>query len=263
MSSWLDRSAISFSAAPKGSISRFSSFLRLPGRIRRFDRLAAIERRPLAGRRAQHVEPLDQRMPDIGAGRPAELAVHLRLKGQDGEDLVDEGRHAARAARTPDPDARRDVLDDRDRRPRLPHAPCDAEIESGAVDDDEHVRVRLDDRLGRLALSRDDARGIGDDLGDAVERHLLHGKDRLEAEARHAAAADAEEAHPPPQALAERLHEAGAERIAQFLAGDDERGEVRRLEGLRVHDVVSPGQPDPDNEEAGLIGRAHHLLLCR
>ena len=111
------RSLTSATVSPNGRISRAISLRRLPGSTSSTGRRAFASggRSPGAGRSA--VEPLDERMADIGAGRAAEVAVHRRLERQDREDMVDEAAPSAapgRAARAQT--AGRDIVDDRDRR---------------------------------------------------------------------------------------------------------------------------------------------------
>src|SRR5665213_2696745 len=51
----------------------------------------------------QIVELFDQRMADIGAGRPAQFAHHLRLERQQRQYMVNVAFHRACAAGTPSP----------------------------------------------------------------------------------------------------------------------------------------------------------------
>ena len=85
-------------------------------------------------------------MADIGAGRAAEAPVRLRLERQQRQHVVDIGAHLARPPGPPGPDARADVVDDREVRPAPAHARGDRVGEIRAVDDDEHVRLGRDDR---------------------------------------------------------------------------------------------------------------------
>ena len=100
-------------ASPKGAIRRRTSERRLPGSTRSSSGPSAIGRRsPGAGRSAPHT--LDQRVADIGAGRPAEAQVRGRLEGLERHHVVDIGSHRLGPPRPPGPDRRRDVVDHRE-----------------------------------------------------------------------------------------------------------------------------------------------------
>ena len=92
--------------------------------------------------------PLDQRMADVGAGRPAEALVRVRLERQQRQHVIDILAHLARTTRPPRPHAGRHVVDDagcRGRRWRMRSR--DRVRELGAVDD--HHRVGLGCDRGR------------------------------------------------------------------------------------------------------------------
>ena len=96
--------------------------------------------------RPQLGEPLDQGMADIDAARAAEPRMRCRLERQQRQHAIDIGAHRRRPARPPGPHRRADVVDDRQVRQRAAHAARDAMGEIGAVDDDERVGARRDDR---------------------------------------------------------------------------------------------------------------------
>ena len=113
------------------------------------DRCGGARASSALGRKSR--QPLDQRMADIDAGRPAEPLMRRRLERQDREHVIDITAHGARPARPPCPDRGRDVIDDRDRRRRRAHAARDPVGEIRAVDDDESVGTRCDDGVRGLA----------------------------------------------------------------------------------------------------------------
>ena len=114
----------------------------------------------LLGARPQFGEPLDQRMADIDAARAAEPRMRFRLERQQRQHAIDIGAHRPRPARPPGPDRRADVVDHRQVRQRAADAARDAMGEVGAVDDDERVGARGDDRR-RGATDAVDAASAG------------------------------------------------------------------------------------------------------
>ena len=249
------RSAISATVSPKGSISRLTSLAPAARQDEERSGSPGAERRPLARRRAQHVEPLDQRMADIGAGRTAEPPVDLRLERQDRQQLVDEAAPsgARGPAARPRPSARRS------RRSGSTAAPCrtrraDAEVEAGAVD--ETSTSGLGRRRPRRPSARMRATGCAAALatiaGDAVERDLLHRKERAEAEARHARCRRRRGS--APRRRAARL--SAAIRPAPSASPDSSpamRNTVKARAGGSASSPPAPrGELDADDEHAGL-----------
>ena len=124
----------------RAAVSRAISLDRLPGRAR--SKARSPSRRDVsrwAG--PQLVQALDERVADIGAGRPAEAAMRLRLEGQQGEHMVEHRRASCARGRsaTPRPRARRSrrsAMTGRRRRTRL----ADGMGEIRAVDGDQKIR---------------------------------------------------------------------------------------------------------------------------
>ena len=73
------------------------------------------------------------------------------------------GLHRRRAARPPRPDARADIVDDRDGRVGRPHLACDAQAEIRAVDGDQAIWLLRHDRARGLADAPHQARQVADD----------------------------------------------------------------------------------------------------
>jgi hypothetical protein len=139
-----------------------------PRKDKEIDR-TLIETRALSGLRPQLVEALDQRVTDIGAGWSSEAPVRLWLERFEGEHVIHIGAHLAGAARAPCPDARADVIDDRQRRQLAPDAPRDRMGELGTVDDDDRIRPARDDGVDRAIdppHDRGQARHHGADAHD-------------------------------------------------------------------------------------------------
>ena len=183
------------------------------------------ERRTFARLCAQFVEPLDQRMADIGARRAAEPHMSLRLERQQRQHMVDVARHLAGAPRPPGPDRRRHVIDDRQIRP-APRDPLRHLVrEIRAVDDDEHVRLGSKDRGDRLVAAPDDARQMQEDRAEAHHGDVADREDALHAARPHPLAGKAGERRIRPAAF-DRVDQPRAQLVAGFLAdhdGDAER----------------------------------------
>ena len=82
--------------------------------------------------------------------------------------------------------------------------------EVGAVDDDEGVRARGDDRIGGLTDARDQLRQARDDRQYAHHRDVADRKQARQPFGRHRFAADPGEGDAIRPRLAERPHEPGA-----------------------------------------------------
>lgn len=179
---------------------------------------------------------LDQGMADIGAGRTIEPAECVGLERQQAEDMIDIATHRPCPARPPRPHGRRHVVDDRDRAIARANPLRHALGEIGTVDDDEHVRLRRDDRIHRAA---DQAQDLGQLLqhgGETDDRQLLDRKQRDETLADHAAAADAGKRDAIPETLAQHLHQAGAETVPRLLGRDQtDPADGRACRGERRH----------------------------
>ncbi len=95
-----------------------------------------------------------------------------RFERQNGEHVIDIGKHAVGAIFFPGPDARTNIIDDRQIRQRRADTFCHAMSEIRAVDDEQNVRLRGDD-LGRcLADQAKQLRQPAQHLGDAHDRQF-------------------------------------------------------------------------------------------
>src|SRR5438874_1925269 len=90
-------------------------------------------------------------MTDIGALRPAKLAVDFRFKWQDRKNEINERAHRARAARTPKPNGWRNIFHDWKIRQSPAHAGSDTMREIRRIDKDEDIGRQGDDGIDRLA----------------------------------------------------------------------------------------------------------------
>ena len=108
---------------------------------------AAARRRRLRRVGAQFAETLDQRMADIKAARAAEPPVGLRLERQQRQHAIDIGAHRFGAAGPPRPDARADVVDDRQFRQRRAPGRATRWVKSGLSMMTSASGARGDDRL--------------------------------------------------------------------------------------------------------------------
>ena len=190
------------------------------------DGLGWIERKPrrkLAGVEASDpAEPLDHRMADIGAWRSAQPAMRIRLEWQDGHEVIDIGPHLLRPTRPPGPDARRDIVDDRNLRFALADALGNRMGEFGTVDDDDAVRVGLKPRSDGLINSANQRRQARQNGKRAHHGDIGERKDRTQAFGLHRLAADAGEHDRPFGSRLERGHQLAAKEIPGVLARDNE-----------------------------------------
>ena len=206
--------------APKSSISRRISDRRDPGSTTTIGGSATRRRASSAfGRNSS--EALDQRMADIDAARAVEPHIGLGLERQEREHAIDIGAHRLRPARPPGPDARADIIDDRQVRQRLAHAARDAMGEIGAVDDDERIRARA---TIASAVCRMRAISVGSRASTGripITAMSLIGKRLLSPSASIASPPTPKNATSPFSACAKRAHQLEAELIARMLAGDE------------------------------------------
>ncbi len=93
--------------------------------------------------------------------------------------------------------------------------------EVGAVDDDQDVGPRGDDRLSGLTNARDERRQPGQHRQNAHDGDVADRKQAFEALGLHRLAADAGEVDVARPRFAERPHELEAELVARMLAGDE------------------------------------------
>ena len=149
------------------------------------------------------------------------------------------GLHRERPARPPRPDARADVVDDRDRRVRRTDLFGDAQRKIRAVDGDQAIgRVGSDGARG-LADAPEQARQVADNGRKAHQRNLVGVEQRLQPQRLQMAAADADQADVAAGRRPQRRDDVGAEQVAGFLAGDH-RDFQRPLRG---HGDFSGGRP--------------------
>ncbi len=92
--------------------------------------------------------------------------------------------------------------------------------EVGAVDDDQGVRPRGDDRRSGLMDARDERRQPGQHRQDAHDGDVADRKQALEALGLHRLAANAGEGDLARAGFAERPHQLKAKLVAGVLAGD-------------------------------------------
>src|SRR6266704_719123 len=178
-------------------------------------------------------------MADIAAGRTAKPAIGLGLEGKQSEDMIDIAKHRARPAGPPRPDRGRYVVDDRDGGIAGPNAPRHPVGEIGAVDDDENVRRCLRHRIRGLADAPQDHRQLLHDRRQAHDRQFFDRKQRRQPLARHRLAADTFKPHRAAEALAQHLHQAGAQPITGFL-GRNQKDMSRDGVCVRRHHAGSP-----------------------
>ncbi len=93
-----------------------------------------------------------------------------------------------------------------------------------AVDDDENIRLALEDGLGGAADPIEDLRKARHDGHDPHDRDIAHGEQGLQPLADHRIAADALD-HEIASAFAQREDQARSEMIAAMFAGDHEHAE--------------------------------------
>jgi hypothetical protein len=190
-------------------------------------------------------------MTDIAAGRPAQSNIGLRLERQQRQHMIDIGQHGARPARPPRPDRGRNIIDDRDARIARTHPARHAMGEIGAVDDDEDVRPGLDD-IGRgFADQPQDLRQLLHHRRQADDRQFLDRKARGQPLARHRPAADAFEPYRATEALAQHLHQIGAEPVAGLFGRDQEDCSLWR--GARRHHAPMPCTNRPALSAASIM----------
>src|SRR5665213_3033573 len=173
-------------------------------------------------------------MADIGAGRPAQFAHHLRLERQQRQYMVNVAFHRACAAGTPSPYRRADVIDSRDPRRAGAHATRHAMSEFRTVDDDQHVGRGRHHRVSGVANAPYDFREARYDLDKTDDRKLTERKQAGHAKRRHLRAADTGKSRPgiaPPYGGDQR----GSEPVARLLASHQK--------DMRAHRAVSAGVP--------------------
>src|ERR1700733_12319735 len=180
-------------------------------------------------------------MADIDAQRPAQALVRCRLERQDREHAVDIGAHGARAAGSPGPHCRRDVIDDRNRRRARTHTARNAVGEIGAVDNDERVGPRGDDRVGGFANAPQDHPQACRYRADPDNGKVVCRKRTNDALSSHGAPTDSSEHQRAARIAAQCANKRGTERVVGFLGGDQIDRERSRL--CTVHARASSDTP--------------------
>ena len=104
--------------------------------------------------------------------------------------------------------------------------------EVGAVDDDEGVGPRGDDRLGGLTDARHERRQPGQHRKNAHDSDVADRKQALEALGLHRLAADAGKGDVARARFAERPHELKTKLVARMLAGDQSHAQRAHPAGL-------------------------------
>ena len=92
--------------------------------------------------------------------------------------------------------------------------------EIGTVDDDEDIGPGLNHLVCGLSDQPQDLWQLLHHGGKTDDGEFLDWKERVQAFPRHGAAADAFEPYRIAEALAQHLHQAGTETVAQFLGRD-------------------------------------------
>ena len=130
-------------------------------------------RPPLPGGRPDLGQALDEWMAHIGGRRAAETVMGGRLEGEQSQKVIHIGPHLRRAAGPPGPNRRADIIDDGNLRRALPDGFGDPVGEIRTVDDDEHVGLCRNNRIGREADALQNRRQPRDDRGDAHHGNLF------------------------------------------------------------------------------------------
>jgi len=182
------------------------------------ERLFAICREILLARLQtggrQHAWIGAQPMADKGAGRPPQPCQFGRLERQQAQYVIDMRFHRRRPARPPRPDARADIVDDRDGRSCGTHLPRDAQGEVRAVDGHQAIGPVGHDGPRGLANAPHQSRQIGHDRGQSHDGDFAGVEDRNQSLRHEVPAADTGQPHFPAGGRRERRHDVGAEYVA-------------------------------------------------
>jgi hypothetical protein len=198
-----------------------------------------------SGSRPEFPHRFDQRMADIGAWRPAKLAVNLWLEWKQREHVIHDARHPLCAPGPPGPHGRRYIVDDRKVRPKLRHPFSHRMGESGTVDDHQNVGIRRMYCGHCFANPAEDHRQVPEDSGQAHDGHIRHWKQTRHSTRLHAFAGHSDEMS-VGASCAKRTYEAGAEQVARVFSDDD--GYLQRAlshHADRVGPEFQPGTGPP------------------
>ncbi len=178
-------------------------------------------------------------MSDEYARRTVEPLKRLGLEGQKTKHAIDVRPHPGRPAGAPGPDARADIVDNRNGRVGGADLAGNREREAGYIDCDQAIRIISGDRAGRLIDAKDNARQIAYHRGNADDGDIGRIEQRFETHRLEVPAADAEKFDFTTGSGAQRRHQIGSEQIAQFFAGDDADPEGARFR----HQFSTGGRP--------------------
>ena len=184
---------------------------------------------------------LDQGVAHVGAGRAAQLLMRVRLEREQRQQVINVTAHRARAPRSPRPDGRRHVVDDRNIWRCGTHASCNPVGEVRAVDNHQHIGTLRHHRLRGFADSAQQHRQAREHGVESNNRKLIDRKQAFETLLGHVATADAGKLDGPSGRGSERLHQAGAEAVARFLARHQENPQRPRRCGC-IHDTGPPSR---------------------
>ena len=150
---------------------RRTSLGRLPGRIatvgRSGDRCSAVEK---LFTHAGGLDEIDERMPHKFHGH-AGVAVDRLFERKDDKDAIDELLDGLEPAAAPRPDLRAHVVDDR--HAELLHLARQPRVEPEKVDDHQRVHTRLARGGDQARHDSPEARELGDDVRETVDREAL------------------------------------------------------------------------------------------
>ena len=138
------------------------------------------------------------------------------LEGQERHDVVHALGERLGPARAPSPKLGRDVMDDGNA--RAAQLLRDSEPKAGGIDGHDDIGLEFACGSGGLVDSPDEAGQVGQHLGQAHERELVHGEQALEAVRGALRPADAGEANLPAGLGLQRAHQPACEVVAGGLA---------------------------------------------
>ena len=168
-------------------------------------------------------------MANEGAGRAPQALKRCRLERQQAKHMVDMRAHRRRTTGAPGPDARTDIVDDRDGGRCRPHLAGNAQAEFRTVDGDQAIRPGLGNGARGGADPPHQPRQVADNRAEPHQRDLGRVEKGFQPLALQMMAANADDLDRPSAHRAKRANKIGAEQIAGFLAGDN--GDTQRRAG--------------------------------
>jgi hypothetical protein len=197
-----------------------------------------IERLALTTRRAILALPpylrqllaVRQRVAHIMGRRPPELLHDIRLERENGQHMIDVGRHFCSAFRPPGPYGRRNIFYDRNVRQRLLNALRNAVRKIRAVDQDNDIGPRRNHGLRCLIDPHDQTRQARDDRCQTDQRDFRRIEDAVEAPFAQSVASDPDQFWRMSGLLGDCINEIDSQILAGDLSCDqsDNKGPVRR-----------------------------------